>query len=90
LTAFIIKCVAQGKRPLFPGDDTISGGIIAKLKERVTDFQPVNANFSLVHIDKGRRRKSEAKEFVVQKALENFKNYLASLEEAGILSVSKK
>ncbi len=74
--AFSIIAKSVGKKIPLPEKNTMTGGIFAKLLEKTADFQPVNANFSLIEIDASTcKGKKNRKEFYVEEGIKNFEKY---------------
>ncbi len=74
-TALLIRSREKRAALEIPGQNTMMGGILHKLKEETSNFQPVNANFALLSIPT-RLKKREKKAFYVEKGIENIKEYL--------------
>jgi methylenetetrahydrofolate--tRNA-(uracil-5-)-methyltransferase len=59
---------------LLPPSQTMTGGILRKMKTTTDNFQPVNANFSLIDSPNSLKKK-DRKEFYVRNGIESFRNW---------------
>jgi methylenetetrahydrofolate--tRNA-(uracil-5-)-methyltransferase len=59
---------------LMPPAQTMAGGMLRKLTTPASNFQPVNANFSLID-NPNILKKKERKEFYVKSGIEHFRNW---------------
>ncbi len=62
---------------LFPPPQTMTGGILRKMTTFSDNFQPVNANFSLID-NPNSLKKKERKEFYVKNGLEHFQKWFST------------
>ncbi|HEU5217549.1 MAG TPA: FAD-dependent oxidoreductase, partial [Gemmatimonadales bacterium] len=69
-----------GRTPVTPPPTTMLGALLRYLREAdPKHFQPMNANFGLVEPLEGRYKKSEKRERVVERALAEFRAWVATL-----------
>jgi len=79
-TAFLIDRIAKGKDlDVLPPLQTMIGGIIQKMSLPSGNFQPVNANFSLIS-NPNKLKKKERKEFYVTDGIKTFKEWYSQLK----------
>jgi len=79
-TSFIINRISSGKDlDVLPPVQTMSGGILYKMTQSMGNFQPVNANFSLIR-NPNTLKKKERKEFYVRDGLKIFKDWHSQLK----------
>ena len=79
-TSFIINRIASEKNlNVLPPEQTMIGGILRKMATQMGNFQPVNANFSLIS-NPNKLRKKERKEFYVRDGLKIFKEWYSQLK----------
>ena len=75
-SSFVITQLIENKQlpsPI-PPEQTMTGGILRKLSHEVGNFQPVNANFSLIN-NPNKLRKKDRKEFYVREGIKAFKTW---------------
>ena len=79
-TAFLINRITSGKNPdILPPEQTMTGGILRKLSQTDGNFQPVNANFSIISNPNTLGKKAR-KEFYVTDGLRIFKEWFSQLK----------
>jgi len=79
-TSFIINRIAAGKDlDVLPPQQTMIGGILHKMSQPTGNFQPINANFSLIR-NPNTLKKKERKEFYVRDGLKTFQEWFSQLK----------
>lgn len=79
-TAFLINRIASGTDiEIIPPPQTMTGGILRKLSTFQGNFQPVNANFSII-TNLTKLKKKARKEFYVTDGIRIFKEWFSQLK----------
>jgi len=77
-----LQLLQKSKNKIFslPPITTMSGGILNKLTQKDKNFQPVNANFSLIY-NPNNLKKRDRKAFYVTQGIKDFKQWFNSIQD---------